>query len=431
MGAMLRENLNVFRRLHLLADLALTALALELAGRFAGSSSPQQGYTDYWELPLFVIVTWGLLLSANKSSYKFRMRDCWRLLKSTSLVVVQGMLVLLAFVYFSGSGHQKREVMVAFGLIDFLLLFGFRSTVAALLAFCRKRGYNFRTVLLVGTGGKARDFVEYAHRKPGWGLRIVGVIEPEKSRGLRRFYDIPVVGELEMIPELVQNGHIDYVVFALPRRFLNGIDSTIRACEEMGACVHILADFFTPRVGRWKVEHLFGKPVLSLTAGPSHQWSLFAKDLVDRAVALIGFLLASPLILAISASIKLTSKGPVFFKQKRCGLNGREFTLLKFRTMVQNAESMKDSLLGKNEMDGPVFKIKNDPRVTTLGRVLRKTSLDELPQLLNVIGGEMSLVGPRPPLRSEVVRYDSWQRRKLSMKPGITCLWQVSGKGAH
>ena len=425
---MLTENLHIFRRLHLLADLALTVLAFELAGKFAGNSNPQEGYSSYWDLTLFIIVVWGVLLSANRNSYKFRMQDYWNVLKNSSLVVIQGMLVLLAFAYFSGWGHQSRGVMAAFAVIDFLLLFGFRSSVAALLVFCRRKGYNFKTVLLVGTGRKAREFIQYAQEKRGWGLKIIGIIEPEKQRGLKRFYDTPVVGDLERLPEIIQRGHIDYVVFALPRRFLDFIDPTIRICEEMGACVHVLADFFSPRVGRWKVESLFGKPVLSLTTTSTRHWGLWAKDLLDRTMALLGFMLVSPLVLIISALIKLTSKGPVFFKQRRCGLNGREFTLLKFRTMVDNAESLKESLLDKNEMDGPVFKIKDDPRVTPLGRFLRKTSFDELPQLMNIIAGQMSLVGPRPPLRSEVVQYDRWQRRKLSMKPGITCLWQISGR---
>ena len=427
---MLRENLHIFRRLHLLADLALTVLAFELASKFAGNSNPQEGYPDYWELLVFIVVLWGVLLSVNRNSYKFRMQDYWHVLRNTSLVVVQGMLGLLAFAYFSGWEHHSRGVMAAFGVIDFLLLFGFRSSVAALLVFCRRKGHNFKTVLLVGTGRKAREFVQYARERRGWGLRIIGIIEPEKQRGLKRFYDIPVVGDLERLPEIVQGDHIDYVVFALPRRFLDFIDPTIRVCEEMGACVHILADFFTLRVGRWKVESLFGKPVLSLTTTSTHPWGLLAKDLLDRTIALLGFTLVSPLVLIISVLIKLTSKGPVFFRQKRCGLNGREFTLLKFRTMVDNAESLKDSLLDKNEMDGPVFKIKDDPRVTPLGRFLRKTSFDELPQLMNIIAGQMSLVGPRPPLRSEVVQYDRWQRRKLSMKPGLTCLWQVSGRNS-
>lgn len=424
---MLTENIHIFRRLHLLADLALTAFAFEIARQLSPHRYLQEGYPGYWELLLLTIAIWGLLLSVNRNSYRFRMQDYWHVLRNTSLVVIQGMLILLAFVYFSGWG-RSRELMATFAVLDFSLLFGFRCSVATLLSYCRRKGHNQKRVLLVGTGRKAREFIEHSQRRREWGLEIVGIIEPEGERGLRRLFDIPVLGDLHRIPELIQAGHIDYVVFALPRRFLDSVDPTIRLCEEMGTSVYVLADLFPSRVGHWRMENLFGKPVLWLTTTTDRQWSLLLKDLLDRTLALVGLALISPLVLAITVLIKLTSKGPVLFRQKRCGLNGREFTLLKFRTMVENAESLKGSLQDENEMDGPVFKIRNDPRVTPVGKILRKTSLDELPQLLNVVAGQMSLVGPRPPLRSEVVQYDRWQRRKLSMKPGITCLWQISGR---
>ena len=153
--------------------------------------------------------------------------------------------------------------------------------------------------------------------------------------------------------------------------------------------------------------------------------AMLLKSLTDRAVGLVGLVLASPLLVLIAIAVKLTSRGPILFTQTRCGLRGRRFRLLKFRTMVDNAEDLKKALLTDNEMDGPVFKIKHDPRVTPLGKMLRRLSLDELPQLINVVTGEMSLVGPRPPLPDEVEEYDLWQRRRLSMKPGLTCLWQV------
>jgi exopolysaccharide biosynthesis polyprenyl glycosylphosphotransferase len=161
---------------------------------------------------------------------------------------------------------------------------------------------------------------------------------------------------------------------------------------------------------------------------PQLSFSIILKSLLDRILAAIGLVLASPVMLAAAIAIKMTSPGLAIFKQPRCGLNGRRFTLYKFRTMVTNAEELKKDLMKYNEVDGAAFKIKNDPRITPVGRILRKTSIDELPQLFNIIKGDMSFVGPRPPLADEVARYDRWQRRKLSMKPGLTCLWQVSGR---
>jgi exopolysaccharide biosynthesis polyprenyl glycosylphosphotransferase len=171
-----------------------------------------------------------------------------------------------------------------------------------------------------------------------------------------------------------------------------------------------------------------GLPFMSLSSIPHKNADLIIKAVIDYFVAGFSLIILSPLLILIAITIKLTSKGPILFTQIRSGLNGRQFTLYKFRTMVSNAEELKEQLKVINEMDGPVFKITNDPRVTPVGHFLRRTSLDELPQLFNIIKGEMSLVGPRPPLPSEVQEYQLWQRRKLSMKPGLTCIWQVSGR---
>ncbi len=168
--------------------------------------------------------------------------------------------------------------------------------------------------------------------------------------------------------------------------------------------------------------------MLTLSSTPNNLLPLLFKRGLDIIVASIALLLFAPFFIIISLLIKLTSEGPVFFIQERCGLNGRRFPMLKFRTMVQDAEVLKANLAGMNEVSGPVFKMKNDPRVTWIGKLLRKSSLDEFPQFLNVLKGEMSVVGPRPPVPSEVKNYDSWQRRRLSMRPGITCVWQISGR---
>ena len=192
--------------------------------------------------------------------------------------------------------------------------------------------------------------------------------------------------------------------------------------------VCLQADFIDLASSRYHTTDFAGAPAIVYSREPELTASRMAKELIDRVVAGFGLLIISPAIAAIATLIKLTSKGPVFFKQERCGLHGRRFNVFKFRTMVPEAESLREALNAQNEMDGPVFKMKNDPRITRVGRVLRKLSLDELPQLINVARGEMSLVGPRPPLPTEVREYDIWQRRKLSMKPGITCLWQVGDR---
>lgn len=227
---------------------------------------------------------------------------------------------------------------------------------------------------------------------------------------------------------------VDEVVFALPLKKVENIHDYIFFAEEMGINIKILPDFqlhqikYLPKTAKVSLHHFMDTPTLSLSSLPSKGNELIVKDLIDYLGAGIGTILLSPLFLFISILIKTTSRGPVFFSQKRVGVNGRIFNIYKFRTMVENAEDLKQDLALQNEVDGPVFKIEKDPRITSIGKFLRKTSLDELPQLFNVLKGEMSLVGPRPPVPSEVVHYEVWQQRRLSMKPGLTCIWQVSGR---
>ena len=218
------------------------------------------------------------------------------------------------------------------------------------------------------------------------------------------------------------------MVLPAPRRFLHAVEDSIATCEEMGAKIFLLADFFNLKIARQQFRFLFNQPALFYSTGPAKDGSLFFKYALDRILASSILILVFPLMFLATLLVKLTSPGPVLFRQTRCGLNGKKFTLYKFRTMVANAEELKSDLLDKNEMSGPVFKLADDPRLTKIGKLLRKSSIDELPQLFNVLKGEMSLVGPRPPLPVEVAEYDRWQRRKLSIKPGLTCLWQVNGR---
>jgi exopolysaccharide biosynthesis polyprenyl glycosylphosphotransferase len=199
-------------------------------------------------------------------------------------------------------------------------------------------------------------------------------------------------------------------------------------CEEMGIRIRVAMNFFQNRLARIEIEELEGIPFLTFTTTPSNETQLAAKRLLDIVVS-VGILgIAAPVITVIAAAIRITSPGSVVFKQKRIGLNGRMFTLYKFRTMIEDAHERRGEIEHLNEMTGPVFKAKDDPRITPVGRFLRKFSLDEIPQLWNVLKGDMSLVGPRPPIPEEVASYHRWHRRRLSMKPGLTCLWQISGR---
>lgn len=237
-----------------------------------------------------------------------------------------------------------------------------------------------------------------------------------------------VIGALNDIPAILSNMAIDQVLFIVPRSWIGRIEKPLLYCETVGVRVSVAVDLFNLQFTTGKEEAILGLPLITFESTPDKMWSLLIKRCLDAIIAAACMIVFAPILLMVALAVRLTSKGPVLFRQKRCSLNGRAFFLYKFRTMVQDAELRLKDLLQQNEMKGPVFKMTNDPRLTKIGKVLRKYSLDELPQLWNVIRGDMSLVGPRPPIPSEVKQYDSWQRRRLSMRPGITCLWQANGR---
>jgi len=219
------------------------------------------------------------------------------------------------------------------------------------------------------------------------------------------------------------------VVIDVGQTYFSEVEKAILICETEGVEVWLIADFVKTSIARATMDDFHGKPLLVFRTTPDLSWQLVCKRLIDVFGALFGLMVVGPLVmLPVAVIIKLTSAGPILFRQQRSGLHGRLFTMFKFRSMVDNAEMLRVELETYNEMSGPVFKMKEDPRVTPIGRIIRKTSIDELPQLWNVLIGDMSLVGPRPPIPTEVQKYDPWHRRRLSMKPGLTCLWQVGGR---
>jgi exopolysaccharide biosynthesis polyprenyl glycosylphosphotransferase len=247
---------------------------------------------------------------------------------------------------------------------------------------------------------------------------------------------LEVAGEMDLntisIEQLVRSLHekaINSVIMNGKHTIFGQLEKAIQACEIEGVEAWLVADFFQTQVSRTSFDDFYGKPVLVFRSAPEASWQGVAKQLLDLFGALVLLLLLSPVLAILALLIKISTPGPIFFKQERCGLNGQPFTMLKFRSMVSGAEQLKEELRALNEMDGPVFKVTNDPRITPVGRFLRKYSLDEFPQLVNVLRGEMSLVGPRPLPVDEVQRFDDpAHRRRLSVKPGLTCLWQVSGR---
>jgi len=294
----------------------------------------------------------------------------------------------------------------------------------------RKRGRNQRNILIVGTSPRALRFVDKVLNTPEFGYQVLGFVD--EGPGMKGFEKSGhhLVADLNSLPALLRQAVIDEVVICLPiKSYYQQISQIVSDCEKQGILVRFLSDIFNLKLGRFRPEEFDEGAFITVSTGRMEGAPLLVKYVLDFIGSLLLLVILSPLSLVVALLIKLTSPGPVFFVQDRVGLHKRILRLYKFRTMVADAEAKIAALEALNEVDGPAFKIKNDPRITGLGKFLRKTSLDELPQLINVLKGEMSLVGPRPlPIRDYNGFDRDWHRRRFSVKPGMTCLWQVNGR---
>ncbi|RMF93342.1 MAG: sugar transferase [Candidatus Schekmanbacteria bacterium] len=275
---------------------------------------------------------------------------------------------------------------------------------------------------------KIADLIE-RHKK--WGLNVLGFIRPAReSNELNARGDAldekKILCDIKNLPEFVHHNVVDEIIICLPGKNVDEIDYLLSFCEEEGIRSRLALEYYPMIIAKPTLEYFHGRPFLTFNMVPDKNFELLLKRVIDIVVSIIALILFSPLFLITALAIKLNSPGPVIFKQTRIGLAGRNFTIYKFRSMHIGAEKSVANLLPLNERDGPAFKIKDDPRVTSVGRIIRAFYIDELPQLVNVLKGDMSLVGPRPPLPSEVEKYEKWHRRRLSMKPGMTCFWQIS-----
>jgi exopolysaccharide biosynthesis polyprenyl glycosylphosphotransferase len=300
-----------------------------------------------------------------------------------------------------------------------------RVALRLLVAAARRRGYMTRFMLVIGANSAAQDFADRIERHAGLGLTPIGHLSaddivPKLTR--------PVIGTLDDIEHVLHERVVDEVAICLPVERWDMVEPVTRLCAGEGRAVRIPGDGRGPTVAGGRTEDFDGLTVTSLVYGPDRAVALFLKRAVDALLAGVFLVVLSPLFLVLALNIRRRDGSPVLFRQTRVGLNGRRFTMYKFRTMLPDADQRLNEVEHLNEVRGRAFKATNDPRLTRSGPFLRRTGLDELPQLWNVLRGDMSIVGPRPPLPSEVQGYDVWHRRRLSMKPGITGLWQVSAR---
>jgi len=339
--------------------------------------------------------------------------------------------ILLGLVTFSALFAFKlpdvsRLFLLTLFIAQVVLTVASRGAIRALLHALRDRGHNLRYMLVVGTGKDARRFADRVERHRELGIRVIGHLSTSGTSSVAGMR--PVLGSMDDIETVLHDRIVDEVAVCLPADELHWVEPVARLCEEVGKIVRIPLDSVPVSLPGGRIEDFDGGKVLSLVYGPDRALGLVAKRLIDVVLGGVAMILLLPVFAIIGVAIVVADGWPVIFRQTRVGLHGRPFDVVKFRTMVPDAEALLTELEEQNEIKGHAFKITDDPRLTRIGRFLRATSLDELPQVWNVLLGEMSLVGPRPPLPREVDGYDLWHRRRLSMKPGITGLWQVAAR---
>jgi exopolysaccharide biosynthesis polyprenyl glycosylphosphotransferase len=380
-----------------------------------------------------LLIAWRLIFTAfglyESRRLSARVRDVLDALKATT--VAAGGLYLAAAAF---SIEMVRPV--------FILCFWGTSTAAVLaskaaaysvLRSARRRGRNLRKMLVVGTNARAVGFARRIEAHPELGYTLAGFVDDAwVGRGEFARNGHKLVSGLDGFMPYLRTHVVDEVVIALPMKSAYVQACRIaRDCTGQGIVVRLLPDVLGMRLARAHAAEFEGEAVLTLSTNVADNWQFLLKRSLDVVLSLAAIALVAPLCVLAAVAIKLTSPGPVFFIQDRVGLNKRTFRMFKFRTMVRNAELRQHELESRNEATGAVFKIRNDPRITPVGRFVRKTSIDELPQLLNVLKGDMSLVGPRPlPVRDYQGFEQDWQRRRFSVRPGITCLWQVNGRSS-
>ncbi len=430
---MLKQRTKIFAFFLYLGDLGALLLAFLCAYWFRGIF-PQESYATlfpfswYLNLLLAVVPIWSITLYLTGLYRDWRgqgrWKETWGIFKAVLISSLFLGFILFALKY----QFVSRIFILLFALFDFFLVIAARTSIRTIILFSNRKIERFRMILIVGTEERALSLAQNIEKHKDLGLRILGFVSTGDGSPPQKLNGYPVLGSAKDLPQLLEREVVDEVIFVISQEELKNMADLFLSCEERGITARLAINFFPHVIAKTHLEELDGLPLLTFTTTPKNELLLLLRRIFDFVGSIILILILSPVFLLITLAIGLDSRGPAIYRQVRCGLNGRRFTFYKFRSMVQGAETRKGDLLAHNLMGGPVFKMKNDPRVTRVGRFLRKTSLDELPQLFNVLRGDMSFVGPRPPIPEEVEKYEGWQRRRLSMKPGITGLWQVSGR---
>jgi exopolysaccharide biosynthesis polyprenyl glycosylphosphotransferase len=427
----IRRHVTALRSVLATVDVATSILLfVALSSRILGPDWRQDWEASTGTDPLIPGLAFAIAwVTASWLIGLYRLRANWTLSGDLRDVVRLGATVgsaTIVAIFVLNLDEVSRPLTVSLILGQMAITFVSRIAIRSVFGWFRVRGYNTRHLLVLGTGDTAKSFSKLVNRHPELGLDIVGYLRPHEHG--TTVVEGPVLGGIDDLVRIFHERVVDEVAICLPVSDWEYIEPVTALCRDEGKAVRIpLADiglaWFTGQV-----EDFDGVPVLSHVHVPDHSVGLFAKRVMDVLMASIGLIVLSPLFAAVAAAMIATEGRPVFFRQVRVGLQGRPFTIVKFRTMVADAEDRYAAIAALSDTSGAAFKMTNDPRITRIGAFLRRTSIDELPQLWNVLRGEMSIVGPRPAPPREVADYDIWHRRRLSVKPGITGLWQVEAR---
>ena len=351
-------------------------------------------------------------------------------LRKLFYVVIVDFVILMMILFFIDV-KLSRTFVASYFTIVYICFCLEHYVLDKYLIRMQRSGFNCRRILLLGSDQRAAEIYHDIMKQKSWGHKVIGNLTSEPGEK-NHITDIDVLGSLDDFEEILLRENIDEVVFALPPEKPKSLKKYLDLCLEIGVSVRIVPGMFDPLSGksRMNVETIQGTPTITFDINGINASGLFYKRILDSLGGVIGIFILGIITPFVALAIKLDSNGPVLFKQRRVGQHGRIFWLYKFRTMRADAELQKRKLLSVNEMKGHMFKVTNDPRVTRVGKILRKFSLDEFPQFINVLKGEISLVGTRPPTLDEYANYEKWHHRRISMKPGITGMWQTSGRNA-
>jgi len=423
---MIRENELVSKSIFRIYIMVLTIVIFFGSIKFAQQTvDPAIKYSSqYLTLLLLLLPVWFIGLSKTALLLIYRVNHYPKLFVQSVKFIVIATGILFVLVNLLNLTDISKEVIFIFGILNHIAICVSYVVANQYYMNRRKKGINLKSIIIIADE-ENENFIQDVASRRELGYKISMIISDSQKIFDKYSSSIKVVKKTMSMSCLIKSQVVDEVFYCKNHFNSNEIQHIMNACKEVGVVFRLNSQFINLSANPSEIHHFDHIPFITYQNKPSNEFALTWKYVFDFSFSLFVIILWMPVFILIGVMIKLTSKGPVIFKQKRVGLHGREFYIYKFRTMIVDAEKMQAAIMHQNEANGPVFKIKNDPRINTIGKFLRKTSLDEMPQFFNVLKGDMSLVGPRPPIMKEVNQYKPWQLRRLSMRPGITCTWQI------